>query len=127
MTGELAAMSIGKGGYRVIAYLSVGLAIAGAVLPLLPSTVFILIAAWAAGRSSPEFEAWLLNHRRFGPVIANWRHRQVVPRSAKVLACAMLCVSWATVYVVGAPAWMLVLLGAFFCALGGYLLSRPSC
>ncbi|MDX1456680.1 MAG: YbaN family protein [Marinobacter sp.] len=119
-------MSISKGGYRIIAYLCVGLAIAGAVLPLLPTTVFVLIAAWAAGRSSPEFEAWLLNHERFGPTISNWRARQVVPPKAKALACTMLATSWLILFYNGFPVWLLVLLGVFFCGLAGYLLSRPS-
>lgn len=119
-------MSISKGGYRLLAYLCVGLAIAGVVLPLLPTTVFVLIAAWAAGRSSPEFETWLLNHERFGPTIVNWRARQVVPPKAKALACTMLSISWLILYVSGSSFWLLALLGLFFCGLAGYLLSRPS-
>ncbi|SDW15874.1 YbaN family protein [Marinobacter mobilis] len=119
-------MSISKGGYRIIAYLCVGLAIAGAILPLLPTTVFVLIAAWAAGRSSPEFESWLLNHRWFGPTILNWRARQVVPPRAKAMACTMLAVSWLILFYNGFPVWLLVSLGVFFCGLAAYLLSRPS-
>src|SRR5690606_8396288 len=51
----------------------VGLALAGVVLPLLPATPFLLLAAFAFTRSSPRLHAWLLGHRHFGPLIEDWR------------------------------------------------------
>jgi hypothetical protein len=113
-------------GYRIIAYTSLALAIAGIVLPLLPTTPFVLLAAWAGGRSSPAFRHWLVNHRTFGPIIDNWQERQVVPRKAKGLACVMLLFSWSILLIAGASHWVLMALGLFFCALIAFLLSRPS-
>jgi uncharacterized membrane protein YbaN (DUF454 family) len=125
--GESVKLSIGKGGYRLLAYVSVALAVVGVVLPLMPTTVFVLIAAWAAGRSSPEFEAWLLNHQTYGPIISIWRERGVVALLGKVLACVMLTISWSILFFTGSPVWLLVGLGVFFLCLATYLLSRPSC
>ena len=50
--------------------LATGLAFAGALLPLLPTTPFLLLAAYAFARSSKRLHDWLLNHRQFGPLIS---------------------------------------------------------
>lgn len=68
-----------------LALASLGLAVLGLLLPGLPSTEFVLLAAWAAARSSPRLHAWLLRHRLFGPMIRHW-HSGRLPRRAKWLA-----------------------------------------
>lgn len=113
-------------GYRIFAYTSLALAIAGIILPLLPTTPFVLLAAWSAGRGSPAFRRWLVHHPAFGPIIQNWHDRQVVPLKAKGLACAMLLISWTILFVADTPPWILVIIGLFFCGLIAFLLSRPS-
>src|SRR5690606_41134853 len=60
---------------------AVGLALAGTVLPLLPTTPFLLVAAWAFARSSPRLDAWLHAHPRLGPPLAAWQARRAIPRS----------------------------------------------
>jgi uncharacterized membrane protein YbaN (DUF454 family) len=69
----------------------------GAFLPLLPTTPFVLLAALCFSRSSPRLEHWLLNHRRFGPLIQDWRAHQAIPLRAKRLAWAMMALgsAWA--------------------------------
>ena len=66
----------------LLAYASLGVGIAGIFLPGLPTTVFILIAAWAAARGSERLEQRLLADPRFGPVIRAWRAHRAVPRRA---------------------------------------------
>ncbi|MGQ7274457.1 YbaN family protein [Marinobacter sp. V034] len=112
--------------YRALAYISVALAAAGVVLPLLPTTPFVLLAAWAASKGSPEFELWLHNHRIYGPIIQNWRDHRAVPRKAKWLAFIMLLFSWSILYWTGAPTPLLVASGLFFTGLTLFLASRPS-
>jgi hypothetical protein len=68
-----------------IGWLCVGLAFAGAFVPGIPTTIFLIIALWAFARSSKKFHSWLLNHRRFGPILHNWQTHKVVPRKAKIL------------------------------------------
>lgn len=119
-------MSPAEISYRILAYTSLGLAIAGIVLPLLPTTPFVLLAAWAAGRSSPAFHNWLHSHRTFGPVIENWQTHRAVPLRAKWLTGAMLATSWSILYVSGAPAALLAALGVFFCGLIAFISTRPS-
>ena len=53
------------------------------VLPGLPTTPFVLLAAWAAARGSPRLHAWLRAHRVFGPTLVAWQAHGAVPRRAK--------------------------------------------
>jgi uncharacterized membrane protein YbaN (DUF454 family) len=62
---------------------SLGLAVAGALLPLLPTTPFVLLAAFCFARSSPRLHRWLLHNRRFGPLILAWRDQRAIPARAK--------------------------------------------
>ena len=48
------------------------LSAAAAAMPLLPTTPFLLVAAWAGGKGWPQLEAWLVAHPRWGPPITRW-------------------------------------------------------
>lgn len=124
--GYMNTMTPASLGYRIIAYISLALAVAGIALPLLPTTPFVLLAAWAAGRASPEFRHWLHNHRTFGPIIENWQQGHIIPLRAKWIAFVMLMISWSALFATGAPTWMLIGLGICFCGLLAFLFSRPS-
>ncbi|MEQ9546802.1 MAG: YbaN family protein [Marinobacter sp.] len=117
----------GKTVFKFLAYMFAGLGLLGVALPLLPTTPFILLAAFCASKGSPEFASWLENHRTFGPAIENWRERRAVPLRGKVLACVMLGISWSILFLSGASLALLTVLGVFFCGLAVFLLSRPSC
>ena len=79
--------------FALLAYTSLGIGLIAIVVPGLPTTEFILLAAWAATRSSPRLSVWLENHRLFGPMLHNWRNGKVIPRRAKVGATTsmLLC------------------------------------
>ncbi|NBA94645.1 YbaN family protein [Pseudomonas sp. R5(2019)] len=72
--------------FGLLAYSSLAIGLIAIVVPGLPTTEFILLAAWAATRSSPRLSAWLENHRLFGPMLFNWRNGKVIARKAKVSA-----------------------------------------
>ena len=71
--------------------------IVGIFLPLLPTTPFVLVAAFCFARGSERCERWLLNHRRFGPMVRGWRARRVIPLRVKQLAWVSMTIasSWA--------------------------------
>ncbi len=108
----------GKTGFRILAYMSVGgLAAAGVVLPLLPTTPpFVILAAFFASKSSPPaFARWLEEHPTFGPAIEEWRARRAIPRKAKLLAFAMMGgLSWSMLVWLGSPVLVLAVSGGCF-------------
>lgn len=78
---------------------AVGLGVLGAVLPLLPATPFLLLAAFCFARSSDRLHRWLLGHRWLGPYIRNFRDRRGFTRGQKT---AILGLLWASI---GATVW----------------------
>lgn len=81
--------------YLASGWLLVAIGIVGAFLPVLPTTPFLLLAAWCFARSSPRLEAWLLNHKVFGPPLRDWRERGAINRRAKIMACLLMAASYA--------------------------------
>jgi uncharacterized membrane protein YbaN (DUF454 family) len=79
--------------FGALAYVSLAIGLIAIVVPGLPTTEFILLAAWAATKSSPRLSAWMENHRLFGPILCNWRNGRIVSRKAKVSATVsmLLC------------------------------------
>ncbi|WP_288097199.1 YbaN family protein [Pseudomonas sp.] len=72
--------------FGLLACVSLGIGLIAIIVPGLPTTEFILLAAWAATRSSPRLSAWLENHRLFGPTLIHWRNGKIIARRAKVSA-----------------------------------------
>lgn len=78
--------------YMTLAILSIGLAIAGVFIPGLPSTEFVLLASWAAARSSPRLHRWLHEHKWFGPMLHNWHNGRRIARRSKYMATVSMSV-----------------------------------
>ena len=83
-------LKIHKPFFFTLGILSLSLGYVGILIPGLPTTVFILIAAWAFSKCSDRFTAWIENHRLFGPMILNWKTYRGLSRRAKKLAILMI-------------------------------------
>ena len=73
-----------------LGWLCVGLGFVGVFVPGIPTTIFLIIALWAFTKSSEKLRHWLLNHKRFGPILNNWQQHKVVPRRAKILMVILM-------------------------------------
>ena len=108
-------------------WLMVALGVIGALLPVMPTTIFLILALGCFSRSSPRLEAWLLRHPRYGPALRLWREQGAVSARGKRYACLGMALGF-VVFLVGAQPSPLLCLGVslFFIASAAYVLSRPS-
>ena len=110
-----------------IGWIFVVLAALGAILPLLPTAPFLIIAAIAFSKSSERCRRWLYNQPLFGPILTEWEEHGVIPRGAKVIALISMTLSFAALLISGkVPVWALVIVGVFLLACGWFVASRPS-
>ena len=113
--------------YFVLGIVMVILGIIGAFVPLMPTTTFLLIAAWCFARSSPRAEAWILNHRTFGPPIVAWRQERAMARRHKIMSIGGMAVGFTLFALTAHPKWWVALLvAAVLAACSIYVATRPS-
>ena len=106
--------------------LFVALGVLGALLPVMPTTVFLILAAWAFARSSPRLEAWILNHPQFGPSVRAWRASGAIPPRAKGFATAGIVGGFIVLHLTARPSPPVALgVALFLAATLGWILSRP--
>lgn len=102
------------------------LGVVGAVLPLLPTTPFILLAAYAFARSSDRLHGWLISHRVFGPMIRDWQaHGAIDPRAKLLSSISMLAVFCLSLWV-GVGQTVLIIQAVVLCGAATFVLSRPN-
>jgi uncharacterized protein len=113
--------------YIAIGCLAVVLGVIGIVLPLLPTTPFLLVAAWAFAKSSPRLEAWLTHHPRLGAPLRAWRERGAIPTRAKVIAVSAMAASLAYIfYSPSIPLYGKVGAALLLACCGTFIMTRPS-
>lgn len=105
--------------YKPLGFAFLGLGLAGIVLPVLPSTPFVLLAAWLFARSSDKWHQRLLDSELFGPMIRNWEQRRCMSSRTKAMALiSMLAAGTASiVFAMESTGWraataVLLLIGA---------------
>ena len=113
--------------YLGVGCLMVAIGAIGVVLPGLPTTPFLIIAAWCFARSSPRFEQYLLDHPTFGPHLRTWRERGASPRRAKILSISMMSVSYPIYLLTVHPSpWAAAGVAALMITGATYVLTRPT-
>lgn len=113
--------------YFALGWLCFGLGVIGAVLPVMPSTIFMIAALWAFARSSERFHNWLYTHRVFGPPLQRWQHHRVIPPYAKCLALGSMTASLIYMAFFSNAPVLAVVSAALFMTFGAvYILMKPS-
>jgi uncharacterized membrane protein YbaN (DUF454 family) len=110
--------------YLALAWTCFALGLLGLLLPVVPTTPFMLVALWAFSRSSRRFHDWLYHHRIFGPPLQRWRRERVIPRWTKAVALASMAASMAYVTLFVRPPWYGLLAMAVVVAAGAGYISR---
>ncbi|MBW3507508.1 TonB family protein [Janthinobacterium sp. NKUCC06_STL] len=105
--------------------LMVALGVIGAMLPVMPTTIFLILALACFSRASPRLEHWLLHHPRFGAPLRQWREHRAVSRRGKVLACLGMAIGFVAMCLGHPPWWVIVLVATMEIAVIIYLLRRP--
>lgn len=105
----------------------VGLGMLGILIPVLPTTPFLLLAAACYARSSERFYSWLLNHRWFGKQVRTYREGRGISLKAKAISISLLWLTilFSTLFIVHPlPAKIILMVIAAGVTL--YLLSLPT-
>lgn len=106
---------------------ALGLGILGVFLPVLPTTPFILLAAYCFARSSTRLHAALLRHKHFGPAIRNWQTNRCIARKTKRYALVMTALTFAVTVFMLDHLYGRIFLGAWGTGLLYYLAHIPAC
>ena len=115
-----------------VVYFSLGwfffaLGIIGILLPVMPTTPFMLLALWAFSESSEKFHSWLYHHRLFGPPLQKWHEHRVIPLSAKIISVSFMSASLVYVFLYSTfPIWAKALAVTILVYGAWFVLVRPS-
>jgi uncharacterized membrane protein YbaN (DUF454 family) len=69
--------------WKLLGFISLGLAYIGVITPGMPYSIFVVFAAYCFAKGSPKMHAWLYNHKLFGPFLTNWGEKRVFPTKMK--------------------------------------------
>lgn len=113
--------------FFALGLLSLGIGLVGVVLPGIPTTGPVLLAAFFFARSSERLHTWLLQHRWFGPGIRDYQAGLGIPLRAKVLALVMIVVSFTVTGVTATDSWLLrAVLAVIAVGVLAFIWSRPT-
>lgn len=110
----------------VFSWLMVATGVIGIFVPGLPTTVFLLAAAWGFSRGSERLHLWLWWHPHLGPPVRNWYTHRIIPIRAKLIAVAMMSLSVAYIAYAVSDTWAWQVLALVLLPVAGYVLTRAS-
>jgi len=111
--------------YLALGWVAVGLGMIGILLPVLPTTPFMILAAFLFTKGSPRARAWLIEHAHFGPHIRNWEATGAIAPQAKLLAVVTMGIVMVLSLIFGLPVWVLVIQAACMGPAAIFILTRP--
>ncbi len=87
--------------WKILGFLSLGMAYVGLVTPGIPYSIFVVFAAYCFSKGSERMHAWIYNHKLFGPFLTNWGEKRVFPTKMKFFMLAMMSSSLVIMFFTG--------------------------
>ena len=113
-------------GWRIAGMISLSLGLAGIPLPLLPTTPFLILAAFCFSRGSARLHDWLVGHPRLGPPVRQWREHGAISRRGKALAAVAMITAFTAAALFGAPHGALAAQGVVLGLVAVFIFTRPA-
>ena len=111
--------------WKVLGFLSLGMAYVGLITPGIPYSCFVVFAAYCFAKGSPKMHDWLYNHKIFGPFLTNWGEKRVFPQKMKYFMLAMMTTSL-IIMSFTVPVKGVVYTGIFMCIVAVWAWRFPS-
>lgn len=114
--------------YLLIAcgWLCVFLGVLGIVIPGLPTTPFMLLAATCFSKSSKRFHQWLLNNKVFGPIISDWQNQRIIRKKIKYRALLVVAITFLISILIIPNQWMKLFLIGMWAICSFFIFRLPT-
>ncbi len=98
----------------------------GLLLPVIPTTPFILVSVWFFARSSKKLENWLVNHKIFGKSIRDWKEKGAISKKAKMSAIPLILFSFSTTIYFSELFYLNLFLAFLGLSISTFIITRPN-
>ena len=111
--------------YLIVGYIFVGIGFLGALLPVLPTVPFLLIAVWAFSKSSDRLKEWLYTHPVYGTHITAWFEKGAMTKKAKFFSIFFMFISLSILTYLSPNFYIPSIVGCIMIGVSMYILTRP--
>jgi len=112
--------------WTAFGWAALALGVIGVLLPVMPTTPFVLLAAFAFGKGSPAMRRRLEEHRHFGPAIREWEEKGAIRPRHKAVACILMGCSLLGAILLALPMAVIAVQALAMGGAAAYILTRPS-
>ena len=112
--------------WKILGFLSLGMAYLGVITPGLPYSIFVVGAAYCFAKGSPTMHRWIYNHKLFGPFLINWETKRVFPLKMKFFMLFMMSLSLSIMFFSGVKPIGIISTAAFMALVAVWAWRYPS-